>query len=130
MSAESNKSKKQIWSDIYLGLWDGTIAEGWFRWAEWLLVTAALYALGRAGGSRVVEALAYFSAVLTGFYGLHKIEEALNSLKPVVRRLPSLLRIIVALVVVSVFMGAAVALANAIEAAFVLEVKTLREPAS
>lgn len=117
MSSEAQNPRKKTWADVYLELWDGTIAEGWFRWAEWLLVTAALYALGTAGHSHVVVFLAYFSALLTGFYAMRKLELASDALVPAVRTLPIWARVIAAGLFFIVFMSLAMALAAAITTA-------------
>lgn len=119
MNTETENPKKN-WSRIYLGLWDGSIAERWFQWAKWLLVTAALYALGVAGKSLVVVCLAYFSALLTGFYAMRKLEHASDSLVPEVRKLPQWARVIAAGVFLVVFMSIAMSIAAAINTAFVL----------
>ncbi len=87
MNVEKKSMKKNMLAEVYLGMFDGTIAEAGlpFKWAEWLLITAALYVLGVAGKSQVVIYLAYFSAVLTTLYALDKIDKAIESVRYAVK---------------------------------------------
>ena len=42
MKRKTTNTNKNMLTKVYLGMFDGTIAGSWFKWAEWFLVTAAL----------------------------------------------------------------------------------------
>ncbi len=56
--------KREFYTKYFLSIFDGTFAQTWFKWMGWLLTTAALYVLGKAGNSQVLTYCAYFSALL------------------------------------------------------------------
>lgn len=118
MDSSPEDQKHKSWGHYYLGLFDGSVADAWFRWAEWLLVTAALYAAGRVSGSLMLKVFAYISAGLAMFYAMNRIEELNNSLFPRVRKFRPLARILAIVVIVPATLIAALALSNAINALF------------
>ncbi|MEX0734237.1 MAG: hypothetical protein WDZ66_12155 [Steroidobacteraceae bacterium] len=71
---EANDSPPTI-LELILGLFTGAIADAWFRWVEWILVSAALYALGVFTDSDLLKGMAYFSAMLTGAYAINRISD-------------------------------------------------------
>lgn len=104
----------------FLGLWDGTIADGWFKWAGWLLITSALYALGAAAKSQVVVYMSYFSAALTLLYAMDKFDAVVAAVRPSVEVRPFLVKLAALPFVGFVIYAVPLALSKALEAAFVL----------
>src|SRR5262245_13478901 len=106
------KEQRKSWSHYYGSLFDGSLADAWFRWAEWLLVTAALYAAGRVSESLILKVFAYISAGLALFYALDRIETLNKAVFPRVRQLRPLVRILAIAVIVPVTLAIVLAISN------------------
>src|SRR3989344_8529084 len=101
------------WAKFYLGMFDGSVGEVWFRWVEWVLVTGALYAAGNIAKSPALTGFAYFSGVLTFFYALDKIEIASKSFATNATKFQPLFRITAILILIIAQLGAVLAISNA-----------------
>jgi hypothetical protein len=81
------KDHPRSWLSYFVPFYDGTAADAWFTWVEWLLVTGALYAIAKAGDSTLFLVLAYFSAFLVAIYSAIKIESFFKPLAARTHRL-------------------------------------------
>lgn len=112
----SNKNK---WSDLYLSFFNGVFAETWFKWTGWLLITAALYALGKSGNSQTIIYFSCFSGLLTLLYALNKLEEGIDNYIPGFQKYSILVKIILIPVLFIIVVSSALVISNAINAVFV-----------
>ena len=112
--------RKQIgrW-DYISAVYDGRLAELWFRVAEWILVVAALNAVAVASGSLEVKIIAYVSAGLVIIYALHLGDLAIAKVKADVQGVRLLTRIVVVLIVGAGQYALITAVNTAVKAAFV-----------
>ena len=97
---------------------DGTAAEAWFKWVEWLLLTGALYAIASARDSLLFLVLAYVSGGLLVFAVGSRLDSFTESLTGRITHPKSWLR---ALIYISVVVGQLVlygALSRVIDAMF------------
>lgn len=90
------------WRNVILSVMDGSFADHWFKWVNWLLITSALHVLGKAGDSSSVLILSYMSAFLMMLSFTHLIDIFNQAVIPEIEKTPEwvgiLLRILILVV--------------------------------
>lgn len=117
-SAPPKPEKNREIAGFFELLWSSTFAESWFRWVEWLLLTSALYALGKFADSALLRLMAYVSAAITFWYALHKVETTFSRIAKLTHGLRRRLQIAVALVLIALMMLSYMLVYQALETVF------------
>lgn len=80
------------WGGYYLAFFDGRVAEAWFNWLEWVLVTGALYLVAKSTDSALFLVLANFSGILVFVYAVTQVERVSGFIAPKVHAKRHLIR--------------------------------------
>ena len=115
-SLEPQPSRRP-WPAYIVAIYDGRLAEIWFKVAEWVLVVAALQAAGVAAHSLTLRILAYISAGLVSLYAFDRADIASQNVDREIRTLPWLARILVGLLVSAVQYLIIISVNSAVQAA-------------
>ena len=120
----NSKEKRLSGWDYFTAFFDGTLAELWFRVAEWLLVVAAFSAIGVASGSLAVKIIAHVSAGLVILHALHLGDLAIARVRTDIQGVKLLTRIVMAVAVISGQYALVTAVNAAVRAALSTTVST------
>lgn len=100
MTEPTPSPRKRAISDLFfdflIGVKRGSYAEAWFKWAEWILVTAGVYVLGVETQMWPVKILAYISGTLLFFHFWYRVEAQLDRVVETTQSQRLWLRILVA----------------------------------
>jgi hypothetical protein len=112
-----NRAIGELIFDLLIGIKRGSFADLWFRWAEWILVTAGLYVLGVKAGSWPVKLFAYVSAALLFFHVWYRLEGQADRVMAASHGMTLRLRYCLLAGVMTVMLTALIIVAKAIQAA-------------
>ncbi len=74
-------------------------AKAWFQWVEWVMLTAAMWAVAEKTGSVLVRVIAILSAAIVFFKAWHTMEQLADTLLPSPSTLPKWLVVVLSMLV-------------------------------
>jgi hypothetical protein len=92
---DSDDFGRQFWLFVVDGFRKGHLAEVWFKWMEWALITGGIYAVGVAAKSQLLIIVGVLSGYIAMQHAIYRFEETAKHLASFVQPKQRLIRYVI-----------------------------------